>query len=75
VVLGVVGAASVGLAGLLAQGFHILEAGVLFLGGNLLAVDDLGGHSRLAQPRCERVAMGRDEHASRAPYLARYIMV
>lgn len=36
--LGVLGAAAVGLAGLLAQGLHILEAGVLFLGGNLLAL-------------------------------------
>ena len=34
----VVGAAAVGLAGLLAQGLHILQAGVLFLGGNLLAL-------------------------------------
>lgn len=36
--LGVVGAAAVGLAGLLAQGLHILQAGILFLGGNLLAL-------------------------------------
>lgn len=36
--LGVVGAAAVGLAGPLAQGLHILPAGVLFLGGNLLAL-------------------------------------
>ena len=36
--LGAIGAAAVGLAGLLAQGLHLLEAGVLFLGGNLLAV-------------------------------------
>lgn len=35
--LGVVGAVSIGLAGPLAQGLHILEAGVLFLGGNLLS--------------------------------------
>lgn len=35
--LGVAGAVAVGLAGLLAQGLHILQAGVLFLGGNLLA--------------------------------------
>ena len=37
-IFGVVGAVGVGLAGLLAQGLHILQAGVLFLGGNLLAL-------------------------------------
>ena len=37
-VLGMVGAAALGLAGLLAQALHILEAGVLFLGGHLLAL-------------------------------------
>ena len=36
-VLGMVGAAALGLAGLLAQGLHILQAGVLFSGGHLLA--------------------------------------
>lgn len=36
--LGAIGAGAVGLAGLLAQGLHLLQAGVLFLGGNLLAL-------------------------------------
>ena len=37
-VLAMTGAAALGLAGLLAQGLHILQAGVLFLGGHLVAL-------------------------------------
>lgn len=36
--LGMTGAAGVGLAGLLAQGLHLLEAGPLFMAGSLLAL-------------------------------------
>lgn len=37
-ILGAVGAVALGLAGLLAQGLHIIQAGVLFMGGHLLAL-------------------------------------
>ena len=37
-IIGAIGAVAVGLAGLLAQGLHIIEAGVLFLGGHLLGL-------------------------------------
>jgi hypothetical protein len=50
-VLGVVGAASVGMAGLLAQGLHLLQAGVLFLGGNLLALWMVWAGIRVARSR------------------------
>jgi hypothetical protein len=38
VILGAAGAVALGLAGLLAQGLHIVQAGVLFPGGHLLAL-------------------------------------
>ncbi|MBW3570344.1 MAG: hypothetical protein KY467_04495 [Gemmatimonadetes bacterium] len=49
--LGVVGAVAIGLAGLLAQGLHILQAGVLFLGGNLLALWMVWAGIRAARDR------------------------
>ncbi len=48
-ILGMVGAAALGLAGLLAQGLHILQAGVLFLGGHLLAFWMIWAGVRLAR--------------------------
>ena len=37
-ILGAIGAVAVGLAGILAQALHMLQAGILFAGGNLLAL-------------------------------------
>ena len=45
--LGVVGGVAIGLAGPLAQGLHVMQAGVLFLGGNLLALRMVWGGIRI----------------------------
>lgn len=49
--LALLGAVAVGLAGLLAQGLHILSAGVLFAGGNLLSLWLLWAGVRAARTR------------------------
>lgn len=57
VVMAMVGAAALGLAGLLAQGLHLLQAGVLFLGGHLLALWMVWAGIRVARSRT-RVSSG-----------------
>lgn len=47
--LGAAGGVAIGLAGLLAQALHILQAGVLFLGGHLLALWMVWAGVRLAR--------------------------
>jgi hypothetical protein len=57
-ILAAVGGAAIALAGLLAQGLHILQAGVLFLGGNFLALWMVWAGIRIIRDHSERGRQG-----------------
>ena len=62
-IVGAVGAVALGLAGLLAQGLHIVQAGVLFLGGHLLSLWMVWAGVRLTRQGPSR--MGATPHLGR----------